>query len=215
MDKDIHLCVCVPSHGQWVADFGKSLAIAFAHFPQVRVKGVRSQKLSLLTISGSMLPFERHELTRNALQAGATHILFLDSDMSFPADTFIRLLEHDVPVVAANCTTRAKPVVTTSASAKNGQKVLSKGKHGLEEVLHTGLAVFLVRADVVKKLRPPLYMQEWIPHLKAHCGEDIYFCHKLREEAGVKVLVDHDLSVQVKHHGGCAFGHDDVEYITE
>lgn len=209
MLSDIHVCVCVPSQGTWVADFGKSITLAFSYFAQHRVGQCRSQRLSLLTVSGSMLPFQRHELLKSSVQAGSTHTLFLDSDMSFPMDTINRLLERDKPVIAANCTTRAHPVVTTSAGM-DGKKVISKGKTGVQEILHTGLAVFMLKTELVKKLIPPVFMQEWVPVLRAHCGEDIYFCHKLREEAGARIYVDHDLSIQVKHHGQAAFGHEDV-----
>jgi hypothetical protein len=33
---------------------------------------------------------------------GASHILFLDSDMTFPPDTLQRLLDHKVPIVGAD-----------------------------------------------------------------------------------------------------------------
>ena len=45
--------------------------------------------------------------------------------------------------------------------------------------------------------------------MKAYCGEDVYFCQKL-VDAGARLYIDHDLSVQVQHIGSYSYGHEDL-----
>jgi hypothetical protein len=205
----IHVAVCIPSGDTWKAKTAKCVALMFSYFALHRVKGAASQKMSLISMQSSMLSFSRELSTKKALQAEATHVLFIDSDMTFPMNTANRLLEHKKDFVAANCTTRQKPVETVAHSLK-GERLDSRGKHGLEEVQHVGLAVTLVRTSVIKALRPPLFLMDWIPELQAYCGEDVYFCQKLVAKE-VKLFVDHDLSVNVHHVGSYSYGHDDLE----
>jgi len=40
------------------------------------------------------------------MREGCSHILFIDSDMTFPQDMIQRLIDRDVDIVAANCARR-------------------------------------------------------------------------------------------------------------
>src|SRR4051794_24776807 len=42
----------------------------------------------------------RNLLTQAALKTPATHLLWIDADMSFPRDALLRLLAHRLPIVA-------------------------------------------------------------------------------------------------------------------
>jgi hypothetical protein len=124
---------------------------------------------------------------------GATHVLWLDTDMTFPPDTAARLLQHDVDVVAANYETRRPPVRPTARRA--GQCVSSVESSGLEAVDHVGMGVFLMRASVVVGLPRPRFWYSTPTET-----EDVYFCRLLRA-AGRTIYVDHDLSKSVGHIG--------------
>jgi len=206
--RDIHVAVCIPSGDTWKAQTAKCVALMFSYFGLHRVKGARTQKMSLISMQSSMLSFSRELSVKKALQSGATHVLFIDSDMTFPMNVANRLLEHKKSFVGANCTTRKFPVETV-AHTLGGERLISTGKHGLEEVQHVGLAVVLIDLEPVKKLSQPLFLMDWIPELKAYCGEDVYFCQKLVAE-GEKLYIDHDLSVKVCHVGSYKYGHEDV-----
>lgn len=202
--RDLHVCVCVPSNGSWQAEFGKSLALLFSKFSLRPPAGYGRAKITLLGVEGSMLSQQREMLVKRALQEKATHILFVDSDMAFPMDIVHRLLAHKKEFVAANCTTRVSPSLFV-AHDLNGDRLDSRGKHGLQEVQHVGLAVALIDTNVFRRLRPPLFLMDWIPDLGVYCGEDVYFC-QLLDSVGVRQYIDHDLSVQIKHVGTMAFG---------
>jgi hypothetical protein len=70
---------------------------------------------------------------------------------------------------------------------------------GLEAVDSVGLAVMLMRTDVVHGLARP-----WFQHGRtaegADIGEDMLFCRALRA-AGHEIWIDHDLSKEIGHVG--------------
>jgi hypothetical protein len=204
--EHINVVICVPSTGQWASSFGHALAIMAANFMTWRPAGCKSKFLQIFTQDSSMLVHSRHELVKNALKAGATHVLFLDSDMVFPKDTLQRLLLAEKDVIGVNCTTRGWPV-THIAHDFMQDLVDSRRRSGLEKVQQVGLAVMLIRAEVLKKLKPPLFMMEWVPDTNTYCGEDIYFC-QIVQSAGYDVWIDNDLSHEVLHVGHMAFGPD-------
>src|ERR1041384_5818212 len=58
---------------------------------------------------------------QDAMEKGATHIFFIDSDMSFPPDTLERLLAHDKEIVTVEYNRRKLPPesVTTPLDARS------------------------------------------------------------------------------------------------
>lgn len=208
--ENFHLGVLIPHTGTVEAKTALSLAQMSSHFAAWKPKnprtfGMRSKRMSFFMLAGSMLPQSRQDLTAKALQAGCTHLLWLDSDMVFPRDTWLRLVMRNKAFIGCNCTSRTWPVLTIAHDLK-GRPIDSSRCSGVEEVQHIGLAVAMVRADLVKKLRPPMYMMEWVPEFKRHSGEDVYFS-MLVQEAGEKVWVDHDLSPEITHIGRTEFGY--------
>lgn len=212
--KWVHVIVCVPSLGTWCSDFGKSLVLLFTYFTQNKVPGAFGQRLSIISGESSMLSQSRESMAKMALRTeGCTHILFLDTDMVFPRDLLNRLVAHKKPVVGCNCTTRVSPIMPVAHDLQ-GNRIASIGRTGLEEVQQTGMAVMLISTDVLKRLRPPLFLMEWVPEYNAYCGEDIYFSAKV-QETGEKVYVDHDLSREVGHIGTRVCRHEMIESMGE
>ena len=156
-----------------------------------------------------MLVSNRHELVKKALKLGATHVLFLDSDMKFPKNLLRKMLMRKRPVLGANCTTRGFPVKWIAHDLE-GREVDSSKKMGCQKVQHVGLAVMLLEAEVLKRLEPPLFMMEWIPEVGSYCGEDVYFCAKL-QAAGQDIWIDHELSREIAHCGAMSFGYEMIE----
>lgn len=181
----------------------------FAHAAENRYVGASVQRLFLLTAESSMLSQSRQELVRKALQNGATHIMFIDSDMFFPPWTLQKLLEAKRSFVAANCTTRVEPVLATAHDFKN-ERIDSNGKSGLQQVQQVGLAISLIRKEVFDKIPPPHFLMDWIPDRKAYCGEDIYFTQLLQAH-GFSTWIDHDLSLEIEHVGSRRYGFNDIK----
>lgn len=208
--RDVNVCFCIPNMGVWTSETAKSVALSMLYFSLHPIPGFHNRKATLQRVEGSMLAQNRHLLVKKALQdRSVTHILFVDADMDFPMTVVPRLLVHRKPFVAANCTTRMEPILPV-AFGMDGERVYSTGRHGLQQVIHVGLALALIEVDVFRRLTPPLFLQDWIPDNQNYCGEDVYLTQKMAER-NIPCYVDHDLSVEVFHVGKYAYGHADVK----
>ena len=133
-----------------------------------------------------------------SIKQGATHVLWLDTDMSVPRETAVLLYLHDLPIVGCNYLVR-QPSGLFTARRDDARVETREQSTGVEAVDEIGFGAVLMRTDIVKDLPRP-----WFRHgLNAQggdVGEDIMFCRMLRE-AGHTVSVDHDLSKEVGHIG--------------
>jgi hypothetical protein len=149
-------------------------------------------------IASTYVHVGREAVLEGALKRQATHLLWLDTDMAFPPETARRLAQHDQPIVACNCVMRDPRLLFTAE--RDGERIATTPEsHGLEPVDSIGLAVLLMRTDVVADLPRP-----WFRHGQTDAGGDIgedrMFCRALRA-AGHTILIDHDLSKEIGHIG--------------
>jgi hypothetical protein len=182
------LAIAVPALSNVPAVFATDLAMLYAEtsraIPQV----------TLAMMVGTFVHQAREKLLHDVTELwGATHILWLDTDMTFPRDTALRLLKHDKEIVAANYVTRVLPSRPTAR--KDGKCVSSGDVNGLETVDHVGMGVFLMSTHLVPHLPRPRFWYSTETET-----EDVYFCRLLRS-AGHDIWVDHDLSHSVGHIG--------------
>lgn len=210
--RDIDVAVCIPHMGMMQAETAVSLAGLFGHFAQWKPPPafrIKRKQLRLLTHASSILPTSRFLLAKSAMKAGCTHILFIDSDMKFPKDTLQRLLLRGKKVIAVNATTRTFPTKFL-AEDESGVTYDSRRLTGVAPARHIGFGVALIEMDVLRRMKPPIFMFEWIPELQDLCGEDVYFSAKLAE-LGITPYVDHDLSKEIGHVGKWTYGPWNVE----
>lgn len=161
-----------------------------------------SQSANFAIFEGSILQNLRGQAAKLAIKCGASHLLFIDSDMRFPHDTLKRLLSHNVYIIGANCKQRTRDEWT---ARKDGQFISSVGKQGIEEVDTIGMGVTLIRTDAFRSLPEPWFSTPFDGKLEKHVGEDVYFC-ELARDAGISIFIDHDLSQHVRHAGLVEFG---------
>jgi hypothetical protein len=164
---------------------------------------------------GTVLSEARQSAAKELLEEGCTHILYVDSDMAFPPYAAQRMMQHDVPVVAANCSKRVRPLGVT-ARIKGGPEDDSnqplwpvKGEEGLVKVETVGTALMMVKAEVFTKIEWPWFSQPWYEETERFVGEDVFFCGRLAQ-AEIPVMVDQGLSWQVRHIGEYRYGMQDV-----
>lgn len=154
-------------------------------------------------VASSYIHAGQEQALEEAIGVGATHVLWLETDMGFPKDTAIRLTEHNRPVVATNAVMRHYPIRFTAI--KQGHRLATEDESfGLEEVDECGLAVMLMRTDVVNNLTKPWFRHEYDHQTGREIGHDAIFCRRLRE-AGHRIYIDHDLSKEIEHIGLHAF----------
>lgn len=174
-----------------------------------KIRGVQ-----VLNKKGSILPQMREQLVEHAIENGATHLLFVDSDMEFPRDILHRWLCLDAPIVAANCVTRKMPMWPTARNRNPDDELASlpvyttevKAKKGqVEQVWRIGTGIMLIEMEALKGLPRPLFQMYWDERRKDYTGEDWAFCERL-EAAGIPIIIDHQMSWGVRHTG--TFGYD-------
>ena len=219
MSDNIRVVVGVPSGNTWNAKFGVDLVNLVASFTQKPVRGYRSQSLQVVNVRSSILSKNRLDLVNAAKQLRASHLLFLDSDQTFPRSVIHQLAQHNKLVVAANIPTKQIPANPTARAFEEGNP---KGKLvysdelavGLERVWRVGTGVMLINMRVFDQLSGDLWSMKYLPEADTYQGEDWTFCQKC-EESGIPIYVDHDLSKQIGHVGDYEFTHDVVGELRQ
>jgi len=215
--KTNRLVVAIPSGQEWSADFGMALVFMtnyLAAHPEINGKVTQ---LRVHNKRGSILPNMRQALVEMALEGGATHLLFLDSDQTFPADLVHRLMGHQKMVVAANIVTKSFPANFTARKKGNVPVVTTRESKGLEQVWRVGTGVMLLDLRLFRRegmRERPWFTPRWSEETGDYVGEDWAFCERL-EAAGVPIFVDHDVSREVGHVGKMEYTYDLVEGVQD
>lgn len=202
------LAICVPSNGLWVADFGLCLVALRTHLAVTPVADYSSTYVWIESGESSILPCLRQHLLETAIVKGATHALFLDSDMTFPSNSVHRLARHRKAIVGCNYACRGQlPIEHTAAVRSDDGTLVPPAGTGVQEVEVLATGVMLIDLTILQKMAKPWFLfvydettrtpirqgQHWV-------SEDWYFCLKARE-AGYKTYVDNDLSREIGHVG--------------
>lgn len=192
----------MPAHGGCEPEFLRSAVQASIHFTELPYPGEKACDITIVV--SSLLPEGRARLVARAYDYKATHILFCDTDMKFPPDTIVRLLNHNVAVVGANYPRKnieARPTAYLDSPDYVGPVWTGQNSEGLQEVSIIGLGCALIDMRVFDQLDLPFFaITPQPPENVKHMGEDVYFCKKLHD-IGIPVHIDHDLSKQVGHVG--------------
>lgn len=172
-------------------DLARLTGFSAGHIPNCNLRILFSQ--------GTLIGPQREDIVDVALDVGATHILWLDSDMRFPKETLQGLLAHDEAIVGANYCKRIPPHNPTAYF--NGQFFWTyDDSTGLYTVDHVGMGVMLTKTEVFKKIGAPRFPIEYDSEGGKYIGEDVAFMRKAKL-AGFEVKVDQDLSKVVQHTG--------------
>lgn len=189
--------VGIPARDTVMTGFAHSLAMLVG--ASSREPGL---ELSVYTSSGTLICDQRNQIAKAALESDCDWVLYLDSDMRFPPETLLRLLERNVPIVSANYSSRRAPAEPIAFKSIGTLEKLytEEDSTGLEEVSANGFGVMLIHTSVFRTIPKPWFYIPYIPEKDGHWGEDVWFCNAARK-AGFDVLVDHDLSKEVRHIG--------------
>jgi len=134
----------------------------------------------------------RNILFEQAMQLDCTHVLLIDDDMAYQADSLSRLLAHDKDIVSGLYLGRTyphKPMIFDVADSDGAcmNMYLEKDTPDLVPVVAAGFGFLLVKLEALKKLEKPyvrlgeLDSQEWC--------DDIGFFKRTRE-AGIQAYCD-------------------------
>ena len=199
--KNNRLAICVPCRDQVQSLFTYHLVKLIQYCSK---KGLHTE---LFMQTGSLIAKQRQELALSAVNSGATHVLWLDSDMTFPPDIAEQLLATRCDIVAGNYSTRSHPrkgVAYKTIGDWKSWLLPSDTNPRLQEVEGVGMGCMLVNSEVFSEISKPWFEVSWVPEWNEYIGEDFYFC-MLARQAGYKIMIDTYLNKRIKHIGICEF----------
>lgn len=209
--KPLKLLIGIPCMDMVHTQFLKDLLGMLTYLSQQELpRNYQLVGYTVETVLTSILSHKRELVVQGALDTGATHILFLDSDQAFPPDLVHRLLRHGKKCVAANIATKTLPTMPTARklNAKGTfSPVMPRGpeesrENPLEAVHMVGCGIMLLSMAAIKALPDSkgLFPVSWNKEISGYTGEDWNFVESLKR-AGVQIWIDHDLSWDVGHMG--------------
>jgi len=201
----VKLCIAIPCYEHISRNTAVSLGNLMFELganPPPDFEGV-----GLKWTSSSNLPESRHRLVVVALDAGVSHILWVDSDMEFPKDGLARLAVHDLDIVGCNYPRRNAPHY--SSASDPDYKAFDPGLTGLSKAGIIGFGFLLTKIGVFQRQDYPMPLFAHHDE-RGYVTEDVPFARKVIA-AGYDLWVDHDLSREVRHVGVRSYGADDIE----
>jgi glycosyltransferase involved in cell wall biosynthesis len=183
------VAICFPSADMVHADFALALAGLCNATPPLETPIVNNKS--------SIVAAARNDGVRRARELGCDHLLFLDSDMTFPRTTLHRLLVHREPIVGATYVKRVAPFALLGAALEPHPTADARG---LTEMRRIPTGCLLIRMNVFDALARPYFRYVTDETGGVIVGEDYVFCDRARE-AGFRIWCDAALSLEIAHLG--------------
>ena len=190
------ISICVPCHDKVHTLFTRSLVNLTCSLTKNNID------FEVHYFSGSVISESRTRLANEALEMNSNYILFLDSDMTFPASTVEKLLAHDKDIISGVYSTRYPPYNSVAFTNPEDVRARLSKSFGLHKVWAVGMGCFMFKTSLLHDLPRPWFMHEYNKHEDTFSGEDIYFCNQAMHH-GYDVWVDADL--KLSHIGTKAF----------
>ena len=217
---DYKLTIAWAGYGQVYTEFAVSLAVA--------VKGLDCAT-RLDWQNSCYVHDNRNELVERAVRSDSTHLMFVDTDIVFPPDGIQTLISRQKPIIGGAYNLKAMPkdgVTRTTVKAlerdlqgrPHHEWVMDKSKPFECRGLPTGF--MLIELDTLRELeakgeapefagarggKPGSGPRKWFDFDNdgdSFVGEDIFFCHYLRER-GVPIWCDP--TIKLGHIGTAVF----------
>jgi hypothetical protein len=179
-----HVAIGLPTLDFLYSDFALSLMVLLMH--------PRDYVVSLINVRMSYIPMARSRLVSHAQDGrGATHIFFLDHDMTFPPGALTRLLSHDKDIVCATYAHRhGEPIPFGRRAAVRGGD--------LQEMERIPTGCLLIRLGVFDRLRQPYFRCLYDENTGSIMSDDYVFSDTVRA-LGYRIWCDPELTQQVGH----------------
>ena len=198
--RNTKLAILVPTRDMIHSHFSYSLTQLYA---TTREMGIDAY---LFYDSSTILLNQREKLIHKAFEVNADYVIWLDSDMMFPSTTAMRLLNHNLDIVACNYnkrTTDRKTVAYRNVGDWDSYVRMDE-QEPLVKVEGTGMGCMLMKTDVFNKLSKPYFEFTYREEGDFWHGEDFQLQKKLIE-VGCDIMIDTNLSREIKHIGLYAF----------
>jgi hypothetical protein len=182
------IAICVPYHDRVHAQFAASLAMAMQRTPNA----------TLIMSRSSIVTRARNACIGAVEKSGRFEfVFFADTDMTFPADTILRLVAHDKDIIGASYMNKSPPYSLMAKTIDGGP--ITAGT-GIIEIAALPLGCILLRRSIFTKMKRPYFRLLDDEQTGETHGEDYVFCRAARSR-GYHIFVDIDLTKQVGHIG--------------
>ena len=194
MGKTTRICIGLPTCGSV-----KTKTV----FSILRMLKFSDFDFDIVTKESSILHWNREHIVKQAIEAGCSHVLFIDSDMFFEADAVERLLKRDKDIIGVPYNLRQiEPTSTLKNTDEQGNKIWEETQDGLLKCAAVGAGFLLIKTSVFQKLKEPWFFWETNELGEVVTGEDSWFC-RLAREAGFEIYAD--MMIKVGHIGDFIF----------
>jgi hypothetical protein len=149
LDPPVQVAVCIPSGRTWESETSARIA---AICMRAMSNGIR---LILVNESNSVISFSRNSMAEFALNNGATHIMWIDSDNIPPVDVIKRFVDLDKDIVGSVYCKRVPPYELLGVPA--GPVDFSRGGVVPYWLLPGGCV--MVKAKVYRTIPKPWYFE--------------------------------------------------------
>lgn len=187
--KKDRVCLAFPSGDLVNVRFVKSLLDLFAY-------STPSIDIFWANFVSSRITDNRNNLVELAKKGDATHIMFIDADMTFPPDTLQRLLGYNKDIVCATASKRNEECRDMIGIPSNPEDAITS--KSIIEMESVGLCCMLINMDIFYKIKKPYFAEP--EHGDDLIPEDAYFCQKAKE-SGARIWCDLPLSLHIGHLG--------------
>lgn len=158
---------------------------------------------------GGYVDLNRNKIIDTALKNKASHVMFIDADMTFPEDGILKLLNQKKPIIGGNYNVRLDPYSKSGTGPVTKMKVDNEVVSMLAKDFPTepfqcyaiATGFMLIDLSILKKMDKP-YFRAWIDANENHYTEDVQFCHDANE-AGFEVWCDP--TIKIGHIGSTVY----------
>lgn len=211
---DIKLVIAIPTAGTVRMGFAYSLAGMIARLGAMRVPTIPecTIEVKMDVVESSNWITNREQLAKRAVDAGMTHLMFLDDDMVFEPQVLEIMLGRRQDIVCVNYLIKTIPEKDFVAVGLDGNRVPTlEASTGLLPIAYSGFGVSIFSTEVFRKIPQPWFLPEFDPSTGGYTTEDNPFYRKARE-AGFTVYLDQDASKLVTHLGGRSWNWKDCKH---
>ena len=213
---EIKLVIGVPTSGTVRMSFAYSLCGMVASFAARKIPTIPEAAISLRisVAESSNWITNRERIAKGMLEAGDTHLVFLDDDMTFEPNILEVMLGRRQDIVTTNYLIKTDPASQAPfvAVGMDGKRLPTKeSSTGLEPILYSGFGVSIISAEVFRKTPQPWFMPDFNAQTSDYTTEDNPFFRRARE-AGFTVYLDHDASKLVSHNGSKTWNWKEVNH---
>lgn len=196
--------IAIPAMNEVYTEFANDLAHTTAFLARMNIETHLGFSI------GSVITVGRRALVEQFLKTDCDYLWWLDSDMKFPPDTAIKLMNRNKDIVGCNYRRRRFPdasFVTLVGELGNFKALETTDKSPPLELCDAiPHGCVLIKRRVYEKMAKPYYVQEWRNDIDREISEDVYFSLKAKE-SGFEIWIDHDISRSISHIGTLYFNY--------